>query len=35
MAAQVGDWRIRFVRDEGERLISVIRILPRGRAYRD
>jgi mRNA interferase RelE/StbE len=32
---RVGDWRIRFVRDEGERLISVIRILPRGRAYRD
>jgi hypothetical protein len=38
---RVGDWRVRFVVrarvDEGEpgRVIEVLRVLPRGRAYRD
>lgn len=32
---RVGDWRIRFLRDDEHELITVIRILPRGRAYRD
>jgi mRNA interferase RelE/StbE len=31
---RVGDWRVRFTRDD-ERLIHVLRVLPRGRAYRD
>lgn len=31
---RVGDWRVRFTRD-AEGLIYVIRVLPRGRAYRD
>jgi mRNA interferase RelE/StbE len=30
---RVGDWRVRFVRDEKERVIYVTRVLPRGRAY--
>jgi mRNA-degrading endonuclease RelE of RelBE toxin-antitoxin system len=32
---RVGDWRITFERDSASRTINVIRILPRGRAYRD
>lgn len=32
---RVGEWRVRFTRDTERKLISVIRILPRGRAYRD
>ena len=32
---RVGDWRIRFDRDRGEQLIIVLRVLPRGRAYRE
>lgn len=32
---RVGDWRVRFTRDTEHKLISVIRILPRGRAHRD
>ena len=31
---RVGDWRVRF-RFVGSDLIEVIRVLPRGRAYRD
>lgn len=31
---RVGDWRVRFTRDESRKLISVLRVLPRGRAYR-
>ena len=32
---RVGDWRVRFTFDEEQRLIVVLRVLPRGRAYRD
>jgi mRNA-degrading endonuclease RelE of RelBE toxin-antitoxin system len=32
---RVGDWRVRFAFDEQQRLILVLRVLPRGRAYRD
>lgn len=31
---RVGEWRVRFSFDEGRRVISVLRVLPRGRAYR-
>jgi mRNA interferase RelE/StbE len=31
---RVGDWRVRFERDVKARSILVIRILPRGRAYK-
>jgi mRNA interferase RelE/StbE len=31
---RVGDWRVRFQRDDAARVIYVLRILPRGRAYR-
>ncbi len=30
---RVGDWRVRFERDAEAHTISVVRILPRGRAY--
>lgn len=30
----VGDWRVRFQRDSSG-VIQVLRVLPRGRAYRD
>lgn len=30
---RVGDWRVRFRRDEAARLIVVGHVLPRGRAY--
>jgi mRNA interferase RelE/StbE len=30
---RVGDWRVRFTRDEKLRVIYVTRVLPRGRAY--
>jgi mRNA interferase RelE/StbE len=30
---RVGDWRIRFTRDEQAREIQVTHVLPRGRAY--
>lgn len=30
---RVGDWRVRFVRDSGTRTVTVLRVLPRGRAY--
>ena len=32
---RVGDWRVRFERDGETGVISVLRVLPRGRAYRD
>jgi mRNA interferase RelE/StbE len=32
---RVGDWRVRFSFDDEQRLIVVLRVLPRGRAYRD
>ena len=32
---RVGDWRVRFERDDDARVIVVLRVLPRGRAYRD
>lgn len=31
---RVGDWRVRFTFDDERRLIVVLRVLPRGRAYR-
>jgi mRNA interferase RelE/StbE len=31
---RVGDWRVRFNRDEEHRLLNVLRVLPRGKAYR-
>lgn len=30
---RVGDWRVRFARDDETRTIVVVRVLPRGRAY--
>jgi mRNA interferase RelE/StbE len=30
---RVGDWRVRFARDDDARTIVVLRVLPRGRAY--
>jgi len=30
---RVGDWRVRFIRDDAARVIYVTRVLPRGRAY--
>lgn len=30
---RVGDWRVRFERDDGQLTIVVVRVLPRGRAY--
>jgi hypothetical protein len=35
LSLRVGDWRVRFVLDYQASLITVIRVLPRGRAYRD
>ncbi len=32
---RVGDWRVRFTRDRSLKVIQVLRVLPRGRAYRD
>ena len=31
---RVGDWRIRFSRDDEHRLLNVLRVMPRGKAYR-
>lgn len=31
---RVGDWRVRFTRDDEHRLLNVLRVLPRGKAYR-
>lgn len=30
---RVGDWRVRFAFDDERRVIIVLRVLPRGRAY--
>ena len=30
---RVGDWRIRFERDDKERVVDVLVVLPRGQAY--
>jgi mRNA interferase RelE/StbE len=30
---RVGDWRVRFERDGRQLIITVVRVLPRGRAY--
>jgi mRNA interferase RelE/StbE len=30
---RVGDWRVRFAFDDEHRVIVVLRVLPRGRAY--
>lgn len=32
---RVGDWRVRFDRDPETGVVNVLRVLPRGRAYRD
>jgi mRNA interferase RelE/StbE len=32
---RVGDWRVRFERDAETGVVYVLRVLPRGRAYRD
>lgn len=31
---RVGDWRVRFVYDYQSTIIRIVRVLPRGRAYR-
>lgn len=31
---RVGDWRVRFLRDDAARTITMTHVLPRGRAYR-
>ena len=31
---RVGDWRVRFATDSEEKRLTVLRVLPRGRAYR-
>ena len=35
MRLRVGDWRVRFDRDVETGVVNVLRVLPRGRAYRD
>jgi hypothetical protein len=30
---RIGDWRVRFIRDGRQLMITVVRVLPRGRAY--
>lgn len=30
---RVGDWRVRFERDDRQLIITIVRVLPRGRAY--
>ncbi|MBI3974251.1 MAG: type II toxin-antitoxin system RelE/ParE family toxin [Chloroflexi bacterium] len=32
---RVGDWRVRFVYDYEAAVLRIVRVLPRGRAYRD
>ena len=32
---RLGDWRVRFSRDPETRTVLVLRVLPRGRAYRN
>jgi mRNA interferase RelE/StbE len=31
---RVGDWRVRFTHDFDQQTVTVLRVLPRGRAYR-
>lgn len=31
---RVGDWRVRFTREQATHTVYVLRVLPRGRAYR-
>lgn len=31
---RIGGWRIRFARDQEKRILHVLRVLPRGKAYR-
>jgi mRNA-degrading endonuclease RelE of RelBE toxin-antitoxin system len=31
---RVGDWRVRYAPNRGERLFLILRVLPRDRAYR-
>jgi len=31
---RVGDWRVRFRPETHERIVHVLRVLPRGKAYR-
>jgi mRNA interferase RelE/StbE len=31
---RAGEWRVRFDRDETDHMIVVLRVLPRGRAYK-
>lgn len=31
---RIGDWRARFARDDERPLLHVLRVLPRGKAYR-
>lgn len=30
---RVGDWRVRFEREDQQLVITIVRVLPRGRAY--
>ncbi len=30
---RVGDWRVRFEREDQKLIITIVRVLPRGRAY--
>jgi mRNA interferase RelE/StbE len=32
---RVGDWRVRFTREQTTHTVYILRVLPRGRAYRD
>lgn len=32
---RVGDWRIRFTLEDEVHILSIIRVLPRGEAYKD
>jgi mRNA interferase RelE/StbE len=32
---RVNDWRVRFERDHETRTVTILRVPPRGRAYRD
>jgi mRNA interferase RelE/StbE len=32
---RVGEWRVRFERDPAQHVLYILRVLPRGRAYRD
>ena len=35
LSLRVGDWRVRYVLNHQTHTIDVLRVLPRGRAYRD